>query len=371
MTVDQIVGGAVWVQIMVLLAAAVFATFELAFAAMGRRRLFLTRRRLGLATCLSVLMLPVILPVLMAAPFAANLNATDAIVAQYLKGNISVSAMEMNALVDFRTGLVDQLASGHTWLAQILLATFATALLARTVYLGVNVGRIRHAIRSGFLVQRSRRVQVIVSPSVSVPFSTRGLFNYFVVMPQDIYNDPSAFQMSLGHELQHIRQGDVDAEVLLSLASPLVVLNPGFWYMSARLRKLGELACDRAYLARQSFDAHSYSIRLLGIARRNQKQSLCQPSAFGVPLVGRSLPWAGRRSMLKSRILEIAHDLDRPTREHRWVGLTLSLGLALCLSLTAVSMSNAGDWSHERIMLSTVVNLERIENLNTLAQRSW
>jgi len=75
--------------------------------------------------------------------------------------------------------------------------------------------------------------------------------------------------------------------------------------------------------------------------------------------------------MLKSRILEIAHDLDRPAKETKWVGLTLSVFLSVAIVGSATSLSKPADWSHERIMLSTVVNLERIDQLNTLAQRNW
>ncbi len=375
MTVHDIVGGTVWIQLMVLMAAMMFALFELFFAALGQRRHFTTRRRLGFAACLSVLVLPLMLPFLMTVPYAAQMNVTDAIVAQYLKGNISITAMEMSAFVDTRANWVSALSSGTSVLAQTIVACVVIAALLRIGYLAMNVARIMRAVRGGWVLRRTRWTRIVVSPSVTVPFSTRGLWRYYVVVPQSMVMDPGTLRMSLGHELQHIRQGDVDAEVLLSLVSPLFVLNPGYWYVSGRLRKLGELSCDRAYLAKGRFDAHSYTTRLLNIAQRGMANHGANhganPNAFGVPLLGRALPWRGRQSMLKSRILEIAQDLDAPARDRRWIGAVLSLGLAACILAGAMSLARPADWSHERIMLSTVVNLERIENLNTLAQRSW
>ena len=371
MTAHDIVGGVVWGQLMVLMAALVYAVFEVSFALTGQRRHFQTRRRVGLATCLTVLMLPLALPFLMASPFAASLNATDAVVAQYLKGNIAISALEMEALVEMRRTWVMDTATGTSPLGKAVVLVFAIAALARVGYLLINVQRIRRAVTGGTVLRRSRRLSVIVSPTITVPFTTRGLWRYYVVLPANLMRDPVAVSMTLGHEFQHIRQGDVNAEILLALASPLLVLNPGYWYLSGRIRKLGELACDRAYLARRLNDAHAYSLRLLGIARRASGAAPRQPAAFGVPLLGRPLPWLARRSMLKSRILEIAANLDRPARETRWGGLVLSCGLSLAIFAGATSLSNASDWSHERIMLSTVVNLERINALNTLAQRSW
>jgi beta-lactamase regulating signal transducer with metallopeptidase domain len=148
------------------------------------------------------------------------------------------------------------------------------------------------------------------------------------------------------------------------------VLNPGFWFISSRLRKLGELACDRAYLSRKGFDAHTYALRLLEIARRSSRAPQ-QPAAFGVPLVGRKVPFLSRRSMLKDRILEIAQDQEAPTKEAVLFGAALSIVMGACVLVGAVSLAEPEDWSHERIMLSTVANLDRLNQLNTLAQRSW
>ncbi|MDA7423976.1 M56 family metallopeptidase [Thalassococcus lentus] len=370
MTAHDIVGGVVWGQIMVLMAALVFAVFELCYALTGARRYFQTRRRVGQSVCASVLLLPLIMPVVMATPYAETMNATDAVVSQYLKGNISISAMEMNRIVEFRSSWVSDIASGASFMGQAILIAFLMAAAGRAVYLLVNFLRIRRSLKGGRVIRSTKGLSVVVSRDISVPFSTRGLFRHYVVLPQAMMADRSAISMALGHELQHIRQGDVTAEVLIALASPLYVLNPGYWYLSSRIRKLGELACDRAYLARNLQDAHSYSLRLLNTARFAAKAKR-QPSAFGVALTGRSLPWRGRRSMLKSRILEIAKDVDQPLEETRWVGFALSVALSIAIVGAATSLSKPGDWSHERIMLSTVVNLERIDQLNSLAQRSW
>lgn len=370
MTIEQIVGGVIWIQSMILLAALVFAAFEAAFWLCGQRRCFLTRRRLGVTACASLAVLPVLLPILLASPLATSVNATDAIVAQYLKGNLSVSASEMSALISVKPKMIDHITSGDSTLIMVLIAVFLASFVGRGIYLAINLARISRSIRAGHVMGQSRRVRVVLSPEITVPYSTRGLWFYYVVLPENLYRDRDAMQMSIGHEMQHIRQGDVDAEVILSLISPVAILNPGFWFLSGRLRKLGELACDRAYLARRGFDAHSYSVRLLSIARRN-RETRGQPRAFGVPLVGRTIPLIGRRSMLKDRILEIAHDQANPRRERRFVGIAMSAVVTACVFVGATSLAQPEDWSHERIMLTTVANLERLNQLNTLAQREW
>jgi len=370
MTVDQIVGGAIWIQLMILLAALVFAVFEGILWLSGNRRHFLTRRRLGVATIACLGTLPFIMPALSKTSYAASVNATDVIVAQVLKGNIGISAIEMNNLFQIKARVMEQLTTGRSLIAQLVIAAFLSALILRLGYVLLNLWRVRRSISQGRVLHSSRRMKLIMSPHITVPFSTRGFWFYYIVIPQGFGGDRKAMQMSLGHEMQHIRQGDVDAEVLLSFLSPLVVLNPGFWFLSSRLRKLGELACDRAYLARSGFDAHGYSLRLLSIARQSLA-SRAQPTALGVPLVGRSIPLVGRRSILKERILEIAHDQEDPKRETIWFAFALSVFMAAGVLFGAAALAEPPEWSHDRIMLSTVANLDRLNELNTLAQRSW
>ncbi|CUH53409.1 M56 family metallopeptidase [Shimia marina] len=370
MTVDQIVGGAIWIQLVILLAACVFGAFEGILVLSGRRRSFYTRRRMGMAVIACLAVLPLVAPYLVTSPYAASVNATDAIVAQVLNGNLDISASRMMQILTLKSEWMSQVATASSTAAQVLIAGFLAAFIARTCYLVVNIARICNALKSGRVVQRTRRCRLVATSSVSVPFSTRGLWYYYVVLPEALIADRAAVQMALGHELQHIRQGDVDAEVLLSLISPIAVLNPGFWFLSSRLRKLGELACDRAYLARKGFDAHGYALRLLEVARSTSAAKQ-QPTAFGVPLVGRRVPFLSRRSMLKDRIVAIADHQAEPAKEAVVFGAFLSLVMAGVVLLGAVSLAEPEDWSHERIMLSTVANLDRLNHLNTLAQRSW
>ncbi|MCH2096336.1 MAG: M56 family metallopeptidase [Rhodobacteraceae bacterium] len=369
MTAHDIVGGVVWGQLMVLMAAFVFAVFELCCALTGGRRHFQTRRRVGYSVCASVVVLPLLMPFVLATPFAVSVNATDAVVAQYLKGNIGISATSMSQIIDFRSTMVVNISQGASLAGQVILGVFLTAAALRTIYLALNFMRIRRAILGGQILRRTKRLTVVQAPHISVPFSTRGLWRHYIVLPTAMRTNRTSRAIALGHEIQHIRQGDVTAEVLLALASPMYVLNPGYWYLSGRVRKLGELACDRAYLERRLQDAHVYCIRLLSIARTASKAK--QPTAFGVALTGRSLPWRGRRSMLKSRILEIARDMDGPAKESKTISLVVSAGLSLAIVFAATSLSKPADWSHERIMLTTVLNLERIDQLNLMAQRSW
>lgn len=370
MTAEHFVGGMAWVQILVLLAAVLFAIFDGLFALAGQRRNFLTRRRLGITSIVALGLVPFALPWLLATSYATSINATEVLVSQYLKGNLSMTASEVTTVLSLKSIWVDNITRLDGVVAQGVAALFVAAFIARAAYLALNILRIRRAISAGHVLRQGRRLRIVISPVISVPFSTRGLWRYYVVLPTGFVGDGDAMQMSIGHELQHIRQGDVDAEVAVSLASPFLVLNPGYWFLTTRLRKLGELACDRAYLQRRQFDPHGYSMRLLAVARRSRRAQ-AQPAAFGVPLVGRALPFFGRRSMLKDRILEIAADQANPRGDTRLLALGLSALMVGAVLAAATAIAQPKDWSHDRIMLSTVANLERLNQLNTMAQRSW
>ncbi|MBV2358649.1 hypothetical protein KUH32_02600 [Thalassococcus sp. CAU 1522] len=358
---------------MVLLTAGLLAILECAFAVGGRRRAYGTRQRLALATCTALVVLIAAGPFVARLPFAASVNATDVLVSQYLKGNLAgITASDINWLLSLKTRLVDALAAGAGWGAIAIVAIFAGAFVVRLVYLACNMVCILSIVRNGTEMCRGRKITAVVSSDTSVPFSTRGLTRYYVVIPQQVAADRKTLSLAMGHELQHIRQGDVDAEIVMSLLSLFLVLNPGFWFIAARVRRLGEYACDRAVLARRRFDARSYSLRLLEVAHhaltcRHAKQ----PSAFGVPLVGRSLPFLRRRTALKDRVLAIASHVDNPVRENRLLGSLLGATMICGVLFGATAFARPADWSHDRIMLSTVANLERLNQHNTLAQRSW
>ena len=52
------------------------------------------------------------------------------------------------------------------------------------------------------------------------------------------------------------------------------------------------------------------------------------------------------------------------------MSMTTSVVIIAIVFLTSVLMQNPKDWSHDRLMLSTIINLERMNNINTFANPS-
>ncbi|MDD9977627.1 MAG: biotin transporter BioY, partial [Boseongicola sp.] len=71
------------------------------------------------------------------------------------------------------------------------------------------------------------------------------------------------------------------------------------------------------------------------------------------------------KSFLEQRILS-ALEAARP-RNQRALFAAIAVPLLAAVTLTTVAIQSPGDWSHDRLMLSTVVNLDRLDEINRLS----
>ena len=69
-------------------------------------------------------------------------------------------------------------------------------------------------------------------------------------------------------------------------------------------------------------------------------------------------------SMLRLRILALT-GYDGRTDGSRLIYLLFMVPLITFVMISAVMMRSPADWSHDRLMLSTIVNLERLETRNS------
>ena len=126
---------------------------------------------------------------------------------------------------------------------------------------------------------------------------------------------------------------------------------------------LRELACDQQILLRHKFDAEAYCDCLLRVCRdgiRSRSHRFVPNVAFvridRMPFSSNSTRFLRYRitSMLNATVnrdgLQFLHVVRIPL-------------IALIL-LGTVAIQRPSDWSHDRLMLSTIVNLERLEAIN-------
>ncbi|MGB1254863.1 MAG: M56 family metallopeptidase [Thiolinea sp.] len=324
--------------------------------------------RLNLAvTALCAAALPFILtPFSSIISSALSVNATDLFVSHYLKGNLSLTASQVSDVLLAKDSLIESLVNATTAVSALVLFIFIAAACLRAIYIGLNVGKIYLLIQRAKPIHQTGRISVWASDMVEVPFSTRGLLNYHIVLPASMLPEQRAVRIALGHEAQHIRQRDVDWEILLSLISPLFVLNPAFWCISDRIRRFREYSCDAALLQQSRFDAKEYCLLLLDIATRGAAAKSTPALATSVPFWGREGIFnRSNNSALRQRVLALSNNAEAlptgATKHMNWVPATL---LLVTMVLMISFVAKPADWSYDRLMLSSVINLERLDKIN-------
>ncbi|UWQ40595.1 M56 family metallopeptidase [Leisingera aquaemixtae] len=289
-------------------------------------------------------------------------NFSDMLVSQYLQGNVSMSAGTFEATLGLREDAVRGLTSLQPLWAQAVAAAFAAGALLCLAHVAASVFRLRQNLAGAFTWKRIGRVQLMVSDDIRVAYSTRGLLRRYVVLPSALLNDPRDLRLTIAHELQHFRQRDIECEFLLEMLRPLLFWNPAFYMWRREVRLLREFACDQALMARPGFDVRAYCECLIrACAHAARGPGLFMRRSPAVALVDRRETRRG--ASLQRRIIAVTAVQPRGPNSLGW-GL-VSLAMAGVVLATAMLLQRPSDWSHDRIMLSTIVNLERMASRNT------
>ena len=305
---------------------------------------------------------------------ANPVNLTDFIVAQYLQGRFEMDPTRLEALLGARR----QLANGGSGLGGVVALAawlFGLGFAFFALRLGASMLKLRRVLDDSFVWRRFGRLDLRLSDTASVPFSTRSLRRRIVVLPSAMLAEPDDLRMALGHELQHLRQHDVDWEIGMELLRPFFFWNPAYYILRRQVEALRELSCDRQVLDRKGYDVATYCQCLLRVCHNSLKRRrLFAVSTPVVALVQNENRLFGQRSaqVLRHRMVAL---IDGKVERHPAALAALMLlplvGLTL---LAAVSIQRPGDWSQDRLMLSTIINLERLATMNaasTLKQPSY
>ena len=178
-------------------------------------------------------------------------------------------------------------------------------------------------------------------------------------------SDGTDMKIALQHELQHLRQRDAEWEILLEFLRPLFFWNPAFHGLKRHIEHLRELSCDQQVLAREQIDVRAYCECLL----RTCENGLRKDSFFAAAMprvafvqLDRSPIGSNSASFLRHRLISMIEGGNRryPSR----LLLAFIVPLLGLVGIVSVMLQKPNDWSHERIMFSTVLNLERLAERN-------
>ena len=299
---------------------------------------------------------------------AVKVNLSDIALSYYLKGGIAMKATDFEGLMQLRDTFLLNILAGAGLVSKVLIAAFFVGLIIGMTRLVYSMFCLWRIVSGSYHWREIGRVKLRLSDRTLVPFSTRGLWSYYVVIPSHMLGQSDEIRVTLAHEFQHIRQGDLEWEIVLEALKPLFFLNPAYHAWKRQVEALREFNCDSQVLSKGRINAKVYCDTLLSICQKTLRRD--RSFVIAVPKVtlvtaDRSSLIKGKRSFLERRILSVLN-LKRLPYE-RLLFAALAVPLFSAMALTSVAIQRPGDWSHDRLMLSTVVNLERLDEINRLS----
>jgi len=285
----------------------------------------------------------------------ASFTASDLVVAAYLRGDIAMPAVQFEAILNIRSRLFDSVLAGDIPWLTALIAAIAIGALVLVVQALWTMAHINRVISQGYVWRRTRTTDVRLSDTITIPFAVRGTIRRHVVLPSNLILRPKEMRLVLAHEFEHLRQGDVEWELIFELLKPFLYWNPVFLFWKRSFARLREFSCDRAVLRTRNISPREYADCLLRFCGQNLEGPRVERMNVGLV---RTKSRRARRALEKRLVA-----LQRAPEHHAnrvvvwWATGVLVLGIFLA----AASVRDPSDWSHDRLMLSTVVNLERME----------
>ena len=361
-------GAYIEVNALLIFTCLVWAVFARLLNIAGLAHAVTARLRLLRAVFLAVIVSPIFVAAVstaMQAGYVApenTVNLTDFVLSQYLQGRFEMNPADLERLLGFR-GEVAQVLAGPV--GQGIAAFLALGFAVFAARLVLSFVRLRRIIAESYVWRRIGRVELRLSDAVSVPFSTRGLRSRIVVLPSSMLAREADLKIALGHELQHLRQGDVEWEIALGVIQPFLFWNPAFHLWKRQVEELRELSCDRQVLMRRGYSVADYCDCLLRVCHDGLKpRRLMAVDLPAVALVRTEGGFfAGRAAaLLKRRMMRVIE--GRAERRPTLVFALLAAPFVAITLTAAIAIQKPGDWSQDRIMLSTIINLERLQAVN-------
>ncbi len=290
----------------------------------------------------------------------------DFALAQFLNGHIQMSPSKFEQLWMARTMFTLDVTSLSSPLGVAIAVGLGLGLIAFSGLMLRNAAHVRGLIRCGYLWRRVGKIDILLTDRCDVPFSTRGLRRRYLVLPSTLLAHSDDLRIAITHELQHMRQSDLGWEIALEAVRPLFFWNPAWFFFKRQVEDLRELACDQQVLLRRRVDIKDYCDCLLRVCRTQMGQGgatrILIPS---VPLVS---PESSRRAnkVLRRRVLSML--TKTRLSPGRWATGLLALPLLSMIGFGSLATQSHGDWSQDRLMLSTIVNLERLDQRSELSR---
>ena len=173
----------------------------------------------------------------------------------------------------------------------------------------------------------ARPVQVRLTNEAVVPL-TYGTLRPIILLPRSLTDRPDALQMTLTHELVHIRRFDFAARWAEKLTAAVFAVHPGVAKLVQAIETAREMACD------------AEALRLLRCSRKGYADLLFSFSSLATPRPACAVSIAETSSSLKERIHAMTRFDPSNHNTPRYTSL-LAASLVVTLGLAVVACSDA------------------------------
>ncbi|MCP4319306.1 MAG: M56 family metallopeptidase [Hyphomicrobiales bacterium] len=297
-----------------------------------------------------------------------SMTISDIIVAQYLQGRFEMNPSQLEAVLGFRNSMTSDLINFDSQLGIIVSAFLISGMAFFTTRLAISFHRLHKIIDSSFAWRRFGNLHLLLSDTTRVPFSTRTLRRRYVVIPSNMLAESEDLKIALGHELQHLRQSDIEWEIALEFLKPIFFWNPVYYIWKRQVEQLRELSCDQQVIARNHYDVEAYCRCLLRVCQNSlRRDHLFSVSLPKVALFKPDRSMFGRTPaiLLRDRLVSLCEGSVERNRKSALV--CFMVPLIAMVGVATIAIQKPNDWSQDRIMLSTIINLDRLAMRNSLA----
>lgn len=143
---------------------------------------------------------------------------------------------------------------------------FAIGFLTFLIRFGLNYWKLNALLLQAHSLRNSKKVKVVVTEHISIPFSVRMISGYWVAMPLEVLTQKIDFNLALKHEFQHHRQFDTTWAMVIELLTCFFYFNPAIYLWKNLIIELQELSCDETLTGRFGVLSHDYGSCLLRVA---------------------------------------------------------------------------------------------------------
>lgn len=237
----------------------------------------------------------------------------------------------------------------------LLYALLLAGLALQLARLALQLRKLQTIVEGATEWKCIRGTHLLVSSQIATPFSTRALGNKHVVLPMSLLASPSNLRLAVKHELQHVRNGDLEWVILLEAVKVLCFWNPAAWLWHNEFDCLQEFACDEVLIHERRVGSQAYGNCLLEVASASNGNALVAASNM-VPKFSLLL---NQRSQLKRRIQMLAHVSNNKHATLKSLGYGLLAGVGLMNAALVVFAADTETSAESRnLMPITRINPE-------------